>query len=141
MNENRIKLSLMISNFNDINHLDISELLEMKPDFVRIKGEKKNPKNANSPLIEVNKWAIDSGISQHEDFDTQLSALLDRIESKISIFRILCKKYTCIISCGIFVYFDNEESTPWISLGSRYNKLAEELNLEFDMDLYVYPIN
>ncbi|MFI5160010.1 MAG: DUF4279 domain-containing protein [Sphingobacteriales bacterium] len=138
MKKNEIHLGFCISNFNDITHNEITQMLGIQPSHVRIKGEKKNPRNPDSPLIEVNKWTMASGLDVFTDFDSQLDSILNIIESKIDLFKPLCKKYDCEFSCGLFVYRDNGESTPWVHLNSRYNKLIQELDIEFDVDLYVF---
>jgi hypothetical protein len=139
MKKNEVILSFGIFDFNDITHDEITQALGIQPGFVRIKGQKKNPRNPNSPLIKENNWTMDSGLDKYSSFDDQMGALLDIIEPKLDLFRPFCEKYYCEFSCGIFVYFDNGESTPWVHLDSRYNKLLKELNMEFDLDLYVFP--
>ncbi|PWG82123.1 DUF4279 domain-containing protein [Pararcticibacter amylolyticus] len=57
------------------------------------------------------------------------------------LFKPLCEKYECEFSCALFVYFGNGESTPWVHLNSRYNKLIKELDIEFDIDLYVFQVD
>lgn len=139
MKKNEIILRFSIYGFNDISHDEITESVGISPSFVRVKGQKKNPRNPNSPLIDVNKWTIDSGLDKYSNFDDQLNSLLGIIEAKKEIFELICSKYTCEISCGIFIYFDNGESTPWVHLDSRYNNIIKEMNIEFDVDLYVFP--
>lgn len=68
-----------------------------------------------------------------------MESLLDIIESNIDRFKILCDRYYCEFSCALFVYAGNDESTPWVHLNSRYNELVKTLNVEFDVDLYVFP--
>ena len=140
MKKNEINLRFSIFEFDDITHDDITKLLGYQPKFVRIKGEKKNPRNINSPLIEVNTWTIDSGLESHLDFGHHLNALLDILEPRIDVLIPICEKYYCEVSCGMFVYFDNGESTPWIHLDSRYREMTKKLKIEFDLDLYVLPI-
>jgi len=82
-----------------------------------------------------------SGLDKYSSFDDQMNSLLDIIESKIDLFKPLCERYYCEFSCGIFVYFDNGESTPWVHLDKRYNEISKALNIEFDVDLYVLPAN
>ncbi|RCH55693.1 hypothetical protein DJ568_07345 [Mucilaginibacter hurinus] len=141
MKKNEINLGFGIYGFEDIDHSYITNLLGLQPDYVRTKGEKKNPRNSDSPLIEVNKWMITSGIDPHLDFDQHLNALLDILEPRIDVLRPICERYDCEISCGMFVYFDNGESTPWVHLDDRYNKMTAQLKIEFDLDLYVMPIS
>jgi hypothetical protein len=137
MKKNEIILSFGIYDFEDITHDDITKLLSIEPSHIRIKGYPKNPKNIEGPVITNNSWRISSGLDEYADFDAQLNAILNIIEPKIDLFRPLCEKYTCELSCAIYIYFENGQSTPWVHLDSRYNKLIKELNIEFDIDLYV----
>jgi hypothetical protein len=139
MKKNEIDLSLVISDFNDITHDEITQLLGIEPTFIRIKGEKKNPKRSDSPLIQSNKWAVNSRQDKYANFDEHMTSLLDIIEPKIDALKPICEKYGCEISCGMFVYFGNSESTPWVHMDSRYNNIVRVLNIEFDLDLYVWP--
>lgn len=68
-----------------------------------------------------------------------MNALLDLLEPKTDILKPICDKYYCEISCGMFIYFGNEESTPWVHLDARYNDLINKLNIELDLDMYVLP--
>jgi len=136
---NEIYLDLRINNFDDITHDDLTRLIGINPIKIHVKGERKNPKNPDSPLIKMNNWLINSGLDKYASFEDHLGALLNIIESKIEIFRSLCEKHYCEFVCAFFVYCDNGESTPWIHLDKRYNNLIKELNIEFDLDLYVFP--
>jgi len=136
MERNKVDLRLIICDFNDIDHAEITKLTGITPVYFRIKGEKRNPQNPDSPLWENNLWSMNSGLDEFADFDAQLTALLNIIESKIDVFKPLCLKYYSEFACAVFTYKNNDESTPWVHLGSRYNKIAAELNCEFDLDLY-----
>jgi hypothetical protein len=39
----------------------------------------------------------------------------------------------------MFIYYGNNDSTPWVHFDARYNKINKVLNAEFDLDLYVSP--
>ncbi|HEY9262309.1 DUF4279 domain-containing protein, partial [Chitinophaga sp.] len=90
-------------------------------------------------LAKKNGWLLDASFDKHIPFEQQMDMLVDFIEEKIDIFRILCKKYNCEFSCGLFIYFDNGESIPGLHLGSRYNRLVKELDIDFDVDIYCLP--
>lgn len=139
--QNEVVVSFGIFDFNDISHDDISQKLKIQPDKIYIKGEKRNPKNPMSPLIKKNSWIMGSGLDKYSSFEDQLASLLDIIENKLADFKVLCDRYYCEISCAMFVYADNDEGTPWVHLNTRYNKLIKELNIEFDLDLYIFPSN
>jgi hypothetical protein len=136
--KNEIVVSFGIFDFNDITHAEITQSLGINPVKFYVKGEKKNPKNPDSPLITSNSWIMGSGLDKYRSFEEQMTAIISVIESKIEIFRPFCSTYFCEFSCALFI-FNPEESTPWVHLNSRYNKLIKELNIEFDLDLYVFP--
>jgi hypothetical protein len=138
MDKNQVDLRLLIVDFEDISHDDITNLLGIEPTHTSVKGDKRNPKNPNSPLKTNNSWSMDSGLGMHTSFEDQMNIILDIIEQKIDIFKPLCEKYYCEFACAIFTYTDNGESTPWVHLDKRYNKIASELNIEFDLDLYAW---
>lgn len=138
MKKNEVDLRFGIFDFEDISHADITNSLGIAPFYMRIKGELRNPRNLDSPLWDKNSWHMKSGLDKYADFDDQMNAMLDIIEQKIDVFKPFCLKYYCEFSCAIFVFKDNGESTPWAHLDKRYNKLAAALNIEFDVDLYVF---
>ncbi|PTS93109.1 hypothetical protein DBR11_25910 [Pedobacter sp. HMWF019] len=138
--KNEIIVRFGIHDFHDITHSEITEILGgIQPDKIYVKGEKRNPNNIDSPLIKKNSWILGSGLSKYSPFEDQMESLLDTIESNIHRFKILCDRYCCEFSCALFVYAGNDESTPWVHLNSRYNELVRKLNVEFDVDLYVFP--
>ena len=82
---------------------------------------------------------MSSGLDKYVSFEDQMNAMLDIIESKIELFRPFCEKYYCEFSCAIYIRYDNDESTPWLHLNARYNRLIKKLNIEFDVVLYCLP--
>ncbi|MCR8558569.1 DUF4279 domain-containing protein [Mucilaginibacter sp. BJC16-A38] len=137
MNRNKVDLRLIICDFEDIDHNTITKTLGIDPVYVRIKGEKRNPKKAESPLWENNLWSMNSGLDEYASLEDQMNEMLNIIDGKINEFKPLCLKYYCEFACAVYTYKGNDESTPWIHLDKRYNKIALELNAEFDVDLYV----
>ena len=139
MEQNEIHLSFNVWNFNDITHADISDALKLLPHKALVKGESRNPKNTkpNSPKIKENGWLLDSNLGNYAPFEDQMNNLLDVLEPRIEILKPICLKYDCEFSCALYVYRDNGESTPWVHLDGRYNKFIKEVNVEFDLDLYV----
>ncbi len=140
MENNQVILSFCIWNFEDISHSDISEMLGLLPEKTYVKGEKRNPNNLdpNSPKIKNHGWLLGSGLDEHAPFEDQMNNLLNKLEPRVSVLKSLCSKYYCEFSCGMFVYRDNGESTPSVHLNDRYNNFIRELNVEFDVDLYVF---
>lgn len=132
--QNEIVLRFCIWNFDDITHDDITTIIETAPFKIVIKGERKNP-NFSAPA-KHNGWILSSPVEKYASFDEQMNALLDILEPKINVLKPLCLKYDCEFSCAVFIGYNNGESTPWLHLNERYNRLIRELKIEFDVDIY-----
>lgn len=50
MDKNKVDLRLIVCDFEDISHSEITKLLNVEPTYIRVKGERRNPRNANSPV-------------------------------------------------------------------------------------------
>ncbi len=136
--QNEIILKFGIWGFTDINHDDITRSMGMNPSKIYVKGERKNPNPKFPALAKENGWLLEPS-NRYLPFEVQLQNLLQILESKIHIVKEYCFKYACEISCGVFIYFENGESTPSIHLNSEYNRIIRELNLSFDVDIYCLP--
>jgi hypothetical protein len=138
--KNSLVLCFAIWDFEDISHATISEKLDLVPEKILVKGEKRNPRNLNpdSPQIKNNGWLLGSGLDEYSSFEDQMNNLLNMLEPKIDVLEELCQKYACEFSCALFVYKENGESTPSVHLDGRYNNFIKQLNIEFDLDLYVF---
>ena len=113
---------------------EVSHLLGVEPSRVHRQGE---PKHARSPVRwEGNDWFLDATPEKHAPFDVQRDALLDFLEAHHAAVKDLSGRSPCEISCALFVHADNGESTPWVHLDARYHRLASELGIAFDLDLY-----
>lgn len=140
--KNEVVLEFKIVGFEDVSHEYISKITGVNPAKVFIKGQKRNPSNPNGKALHKNNiWVINASLGKYASFDDQLNTLLEIIESKIEIFKIFSIKYYCEFSCALFIYSNGEESTPWLHLNSRYNRLIKELNIEFDVDIYCMTNN
>ena len=133
MNKNKIIVDLGIWDFDDISHHEITQLLGIEPVKLHVKGEKINPKFL--PLAQKNGWIMTCLYEDHISFDIKINSLLDIIESKFELFKMLSNKYYCEISCALYINFNNEQSTPSIHLDNRYYKIIKELKIEFDLDI------
>lgn len=136
MKRNKVDLRFGIWRFDDVSHDYITQLIGISPTKFFIKGERKNPKS--SALFKTNGWIIAPGLDEYASFEEQLNAILDILEPRRDELKILCDKYYCEFSCAVFMYHDNEESTPSVHLTERYNQFIRTLNVEFDLDLYSF---
>jgi hypothetical protein len=135
--KNEIDLSLCLWQFEDITHEEITALTGLQPFKVFVKGERKS--KVSTALCKENGWIYKPPLQdKYATFEQQMTAMLDVIETKIEAFKFLCEKCYCEFSCALFIYTDTEESTPWVHLDSRYNSIIKELNIEFDVDMYLF---
>ena len=135
--KNKIVLDFCIWDFDDITPEVITQILDIQPVQVYIKGQKTRP---NLALInEQNGWRMTSGLDEYTSFEEQMNSLLDILEQKHELLKPLCDKYICEFSCALFIAKSRKESTPWVHLNSRYNRFIKELNIEFDIDIYLLP--
>jgi hypothetical protein len=134
---NEIALRFCIWGFSDITHDEITNILGIQPSKIYVKGEKRNSKS--TALVKENGWLLEPTLDRSLSFETQLEKLLSFLKLKKDLVKKFCLEYTCQISCGVFIYFDNGESTPSIRLSKEYNKIIQELDLEFDIDIYCLP--
>lgn len=138
--KNRVYLNFTINDFDDITHDEISRKLGMNPYRIYVKGEKRNPNFTSAgPFWHMNRWIMASPLNEYSSFKDQINATLDIIEPKIDLFKPFCEKYRCEFNCAIYLAgYENGESEPSIYLDSRYNHLIKELDIGFDIDLYVF---
>ncbi|MFB6454386.1 DUF4279 domain-containing protein [Chitinophaga sp. Hz27] len=135
--KNKIDLRLIFYTDGDMNHEEIESMIGIKPFRTYTKGLPKN--SFVKVLAKSSAWHMEVSNNKETSFEDQLNALLDLIEAKYEVFESLCHRYSCEISCAVFLYFGNEESTPWIHLDQRFMDLCSKLKIEFDIDMYNWP--
>ncbi|HEY9044682.1 MAG TPA: DUF4279 domain-containing protein [Ohtaekwangia sp.] len=135
MRKNEIIVRFCIWDFDDISHETITEHIGVSPIRIYVKGERMNEKLPQ--VAKRNGWLYESPLGKYACFEDQMNSILDILESKTEILNPLCERYYCEFSCALFIY-NNEESTPWVHLNSRYNSLIKRLNIEFDFDIYCH---
>lgn len=131
--KNSVFLDFKIVGFEDITHNELTNLIGLQPTKIQVKGEKVNP--MVNKLFVSNVWILGSSCPAEISFSDQMNALLDILEPKIAVLKCICQKYYCEFSCVL--YLNQGENTPWVHFDRRYNDFNKELNIEFDLDLYV----
>lgn len=135
--KHEIVLTLCFWGFEDITHEEISHELQVEPTKVQIKGKRKNP--AFLPLAKENGWLLEISSNHFVLFEKQLNSLLDFVSTKKEKIKELSNKYTCEISCALYLRYGNEESIPSIHLGERYHSVFKDVNVQFDLDIFCLP--
>lgn len=138
MTKNELILRFTIWDYEDIKHTEISEVLDLVPHKIYVKGERINEK---SPRISKrNGWIYGKPYGNNDDFEEQLNIILNVLEPKIPILKDYAKKYTCEFSCAMFLN-NREQSVPWIHLDKRFNAFIREVDAEFDFDICYPPLD
>ena len=133
-----LNVRFCIWDFEDISHEKITELIGYLPSKIYIKEQKKNMNF--SATSKTNGWILDAPhCDRFSTFEEQIDSLLDVIEAKMETFKKICSMYPCELSCAIYIRFDNGESIPSVHLDGRYHKIASDLGIELDVDLYCLP--
>lgn len=135
--QNEIILRFCIWGFDDLTHDEITQSLKILPSKIYIKGQKKNPKFG--ALAKHNGWLFEVTTDRQEPFEYQLKKLLQVIEPKADIIGDFSNRYSCEISCALFIYYDNGESIPSVHINTEYSKIVSRLNLDIDFDIYCLP--
>src|SRR5580658_6101152 len=101
--KNEVYLDLLFADFDD--HNEITQCLGITPTHMHIKDHQVNPKF--TLLAKKNVWRMSSGLNRYASFEEHMNALLNIIESKIDLFKPLCKKYYCEFACAIYLRYNN----------------------------------
>jgi hypothetical protein len=131
-----VEVYLEISDFEDITHAQITDLLGVKPSRIYIKGQPFNP-NFGSVALR-NRWLLYAyeAAEPRPVFENQFDALLTLVMPRMAAFQDLCHRYTSVVGCAVKIYFGNGESTPSVHLERRHVEMLEALTAEFDVDIY-----
>jgi hypothetical protein len=134
--QNRIRVDLRILG-EDVDPKNLTEFLGVQPARTWLKGELVSPRSGIK--FKENGWELSSGQDQHLDFEFHIRALLHKIEPNVDRFIQMCSQYHVELSCAIYIYYNNEESTPWIHFDRTAMNIFNQIGAEIDFDLYVLP--
>lgn len=136
-NKNRIQLSLNIINFN-CSADDITELVKVQPTETWKVGD---PIGKTLLKRKQNMWLLSSGIIEESSFDEHVKSLLKKIKPNLDNFVKVGLLYPVELSCAVYIYGDNGESTPWIHFDKESLSIFNKVSAEVDFDLYVLPVD
>jgi hypothetical protein len=131
---NHVEVFLQISDFEDITHAQLTELVGVQPSRIFVKGQPYNPKIG--AVSKRNRWLLFAYGTTHPLFEDQVDALSALMTPRMATFQYLCRRYTCTVGCAVKIYVGNGESTPSVHLERRHVELLEALGAEFDVDIY-----
>src|SRR4051794_650595 len=109
--KNKIRVDLRILEF-PMHPDEITEMLGVPPRRIWLKGQPVNPRSG--VINKRNGWELSSGLDKFAEFGEHVQALVDIIMPNIERFAEICNLYHAELSCAVYVYYDTDESTPWL---------------------------
>lgn len=135
--KNKIVLRFCVWGFEDAYHEKLSNVIGLTPVKIYKKGKPKNPNFA--ALAKENGLVFQFSDNPYLSFEYQMKELMEGLSGRKEIIKDLSGKCYLELSCAVYIYFDNEESTPSIQLSPDYTELLSDLKITFDVDLYCLP--
>ncbi len=132
-NQNHIRLSI----FDFIQHPDqISDILDLNPSSVGIKGEKYTfgSSNQNERTREYSHWEFEWKVLSNEF----IGDIIEKFIDEIIIPRIDSLKQlvpNCSVQFGIIQYY-YDGNNPGICIRSEHTKILSEIGASIDIDIY-----
>ena len=121
--ESEIHLKLGIWGFTDITRNEITNILNLDPEKIHVKGEKISPKFL--PVAKENGWIYTHSKIVTRSFEDQMNELVLVLKQKGESLKILSKKCYLELSCAVFK--KGEESMPWVHLTKEHIQFLNEL--------------
>ena len=134
--KNEIQADLVIADF-PCNPDEITRELGVQPRRTWLEGEPVTP--GLSMKRKSNGWVLSSGLDKQASFEEHVKALLEKINPNIERFALVCTRYHAELSCAVYIYYNNEESTPWLGFDKEQTKALGDIGIAVDFDLYVLP--
>ncbi|WP_024929977.1 DUF4279 domain-containing protein [Methylophilus sp. OH31] len=128
----RSEASLIVTGDNLVPS-EITILLGCEPDSSHTKGEKVEiNKTGNIRITSSGEWRINAKSREPENLDAQISEILDKLSSDLSIWMSLNKKYKIYLFCGIFM----KEGMEGMSISPISLKTLSDRGVLLDLDIY-----
>lgn len=112
----------------------ITEKLSIKPNEVWIKGDKIKNKDFHR---KYSCWILSTGYEESLDINNQLKKIYNIIKIKKNKLRQLKKTYELDYQFDIIINIEKKEK-PAIYLDLDIIKFANDIEAEFDFDLYIF---
>jgi hypothetical protein len=132
-----IGITLGVWEFDDISHQFITDGLGIEPTLVHVKGERIIPRFER--LAEWNSWLYRTPGYEVEDFDKQMSDILELVVKNSDFIMQHLNRYNLELSCCLTVNASSPESNPWVHISKEQSRILADHNLNFDVDMYVLP--
>lgn len=118
----------------DFTNNDISNILEIRPTEYYSKGDKVKNKNL---YRKETAWSVSTGYEPSLDINKQLSKLISLIENKKKNLIHLKQIHKVDYKFCIVIRIEQNQS-PSVYLDSHTISFANEIQAEFDIDLYIF---
>jgi len=132
MDKTKVKVNFEIWG-DDFNVENASKILDIYPSKIRNKRDKSTYSNVK---IKKTSWSFSTDYQESLDINEQLKFITNILNDKKQELQKIKKSYNVNYQISIVIKIENNQS-PAIYLESDIIRLADEIQAEFDIDLYV----
>jgi len=132
MDKTKVKVNFEIWG-DDFNVENASKILDIYPSKIRNKRDKSTYSNVK---IKKTSWSFSTDYQESLDINEQLKFITNILNNKKQELQKIKKSYNVNYQISIVIKIENNQS-PAIYLESDIIRLADEIQAEFDIDLYV----
>ena len=132
MEKTKVKVNFEIWG-DDFNVENASKILDIYPSKIRNKRDKSTYSNVK---IKKTSWSFGTDYQESLDINEQLKFITNILNNKKQELQKIKKSYNVNYQISIVIKIENNQS-PAIYLESDIIRLADEIQAEFDIDLYV----
>lgn len=134
--KNEIQVDIRIVEFPC--HPDlITERLGIQPTKAWLKGGSIN--HPNGSKYKQNGWELSSSVDKHAEFGEHIRSLIEQLKPHLERFAEVSNQYYTELSCAVYMYFDSDQSTPWLHFTKEELQFFDQIGAAVDFDLYVLP--
>jgi hypothetical protein len=134
--KNEIQVDLRIMEFPF--HPDqITEMVGVQPTEIWLKGQR--TLGSIGALLKENGWGLSSNCDRHAEFGEHIQSLIGQITPYIERFAQVSNQYYTELSCAVYIYYNNDESTPWLGFTKEEMRFFDQIGAAVDFDLYTLP--
>jgi len=115
----------------------ITEQVGIQPTKTWLQGDL--IRRPNGPRYKQNGWKLSSDVDKHVEFGEHIRSLIEQIKPHLERFTKISNQYYTELSCAVYMYFDSDESTPWLHFTKEELHFFDQIGAVVDFDLYVLP--
>jgi hypothetical protein len=111
---------------------DVTNLLGASPTAAQAKGEELHGRSGTTRVAKFGMWRLSASETSPANVDSQISEILDKLASDLSVWSQLSSQYSIDLYCGWFMEKKNEgEQISWENL-----RALGQRGISLSLDIY-----